>query len=154
MAFDFADDKSCVHRDPKLLLVGADDAVSEEERDRYVAMLGRWNGNCMYQPLTTVRTAWRDGPVTYIHTTGDMTVPLDYQKVFVKDMEEAGVQVQRVSVDTGHCPNLTRPKEIAEIVGKIASGQAVGDKGETWLKYGASTGNVEGAIHSVGDAKV
>ncbi|KAF2628890.1 alpha/beta-hydrolase [Macroventuria anomochaeta] len=153
LAFDFADDKSCVHRDPKLLLIGADDAVSEEEKDEYVATLGRWNGNCMYQPLTTAHAAWRDGPVTYIHTTGDMTVPLDYQKVFVNGMEEADVKVQRVSVNTGHCPNLTRPKEIAAILRKIADGEAVGDQGEAQTAHRASTGEVEGVIQSVGTAK-
>ena len=104
----------------------------------------------MFQPLATKRAAWRDGPVTYIHTTEDMTVPLDYQNVFVKDMEKAGVQVHRVSLDTGHCPNLTRPKAIAEIVRKIADGEAVGDEGTGRSTEGASTKDVEGAIHSVG----
>jgi pimeloyl-ACP methyl ester carboxylesterase len=150
LAFDFADDKSCVHRNPKLLLIGTDDTVNEEERDEYVKTLGRWNGNCMYQPLTTKRAAWRDGPVTYIHTTGDMTVPLDYQSVFVRDMEEAGVWVQRVSLDTGHCPNLTRPKAIAEIVRKIADGEAAGDGGAGRSTEGTSTKDVEGAIHKFG----
>lgn len=59
LAFDFADDKSCVHRNPKLLMVGADGAVSEREKDEYVSTLGRWNGHCMYQPMTTARAAWR-----------------------------------------------------------------------------------------------
>lgn len=41
LAFDFADDKSCVHRDPKLLLIGTDDTVGEEEKDEYLKTLSR-----------------------------------------------------------------------------------------------------------------
>lgn len=41
MAFEFADDKSCVHRGPKLLLIGADETVTEEAKDDYVKTLGR-----------------------------------------------------------------------------------------------------------------
>lgn len=150
LAFDFAEDMSCVHRDPKLLMIGADESVSGEEMDTYVRTLGRWNGACMYQPLTTERAAWRDGLVTYIHTTADMTVPLDYQKVFVKRMRDAGVEVQCVSIETGHCPNLTRPEEVAKIVGKIANGQVLGDDNEVNSNQKASTRDVEGAIKSVG----
>lgn len=150
LAFGFADDKSCVHRDPKLPLIGADDAMSEEEEDAYVATLRQWNGNCMYQSLTTARAAWRDGPVTYFHTTGDMTVPLGYQKAFVKGMKHAGVQVQRACVETGYCPNLTGLKEIAELLRRIANGKVLGGKGDAELTKSASTGDVEGAIQSVG----
>jgi pimeloyl-ACP methyl ester carboxylesterase len=152
MAFDFADDRSCTHRDPKLLLIGTDNAVTDKE-DEYVKTLTKWNGNCMYQPLTTERAAWRDGPVTYIHTTGDMTVPMDYQNVFVKGMEEAGVKVQCVSVETGHCPNLTKPDEIAEIVKKIAKRQSVEREDGVEPAKKASTKDVEGAIQSLGDTE-
>ena len=104
----------------------------------------------MHQPLTAERAAWRDAPVTYIRTTGDMTVPLDYQNVFMKGMEEVGVKVQRVSINTGHCPNLTRPREIAKIVQKIANREAVGYKeDEQRLAEGARTKDVEGGIKRV-----
>ncbi|KAJ8109605.1 hypothetical protein OPT61_g7340 [Boeremia exigua] len=151
LAFDFADDKSCVHRDPKTLMIGADSSISEEEKDEYVKTLQRWNGNCMYQPSSTSRASWREGPVTYIHTAGDMTVPLDYQRAFVKGMEDAGVKVQCVSVDSGHCPNLTRAKEIAEILRKVSLGEAVQGVNNDQMIDGLSTGDVEGAIHTVGD---
>jgi pimeloyl-ACP methyl ester carboxylesterase len=67
-AFDFADDKSCVNRDPKLLLIGETE-VSGADIKEYVGGLVRWNGQCMYDALTTERAAWHDIPVTYIHTT-------------------------------------------------------------------------------------
>ncbi|KAH6642854.1 Alpha/beta hydrolase fold-1 [Boeremia exigua] len=150
LAFDVADDKSCVHRDPKLLVIGADGDVSEEEKDEYVKTFERWNAHCMYQPITAARAAWRDAPVSYIYLTADMTVPLDYQKSFVGGMEKEGVQVQTVSIDTGHCPNLTRPNEVVEIVRKIADGKAVGGEKEDQTIRGTSTGDVKDEIHSVG----
>ena len=76
LAFDFADDMSCVSRDPKTLLIGENDLPTAEVEE-CLASLVRWNGQAMYQPLTTPRAAWRDIPVTYIHTAKDMTVPFD-----------------------------------------------------------------------------
>lgn len=150
LAFDFADDMSCVHRNPKLLLIGADEGVTGDQADEYIETLRRWNGSCMYQPLTTERAAWRDTPVTYIYTTGDMTVPLDYQKVFVKGMKEAGVQVQCVSLETGHCPNLTRPQKVAQILRQIADGEQVEDEAKARMTTGASTVDLEDAVQNIG----
>ena len=80
----------------------------------------------MYRPLATARSVWRDGPVTYFHTTGYMMVSLDCQKVLVKGMRDADASVQCVSVESGHCPNLTRPDVVSEIVKKsvVAKGWA------------------------------
>lgn len=121
LAFDFANDQTCVSRDPKTLLVG-ETSLPETEVDDYLASLVRWNGQCMYQPLSTPRVAWREMPVTYIHTTRDMTVPYDYQKFFVDNMQKEGVKVQTTTLETGHCPNLTAAKEVAEIVDAVARG--------------------------------
>lgn len=77
-------------------------------------------------------------------------MPLDYQNVFMKGMEEVGVKLQWVSINTGHCPNLTRPREIAKIVQKIANREAVGyEEDEQRLAEGASTKDVEGGIERV-----
>ncbi|KAH7390821.1 Alpha/beta hydrolase fold-1 [Phaeosphaeria sp. MPI-PUGE-AT-0046c] len=121
LAFDFADDKSCVSRDPKTLLVGETD-LPEAEVDKYLASLVRWNGQCMYQPMSASRAAWRDVPVTYIHTTRDMTVPFEYQKWFVEGMRKEEVVVQTAAIETGHCPNLTAAKEVANIIDAVVKG--------------------------------
>ncbi|KAK8018090.1 alpha/beta-hydrolase [Apiospora marii] len=105
LAFDFDEqDNSVVCRDPKLSLVGdgagadADDA----EVEAYLASLVRWNGTCMYQSIS--QCAWREAPVTYIYTSGDMTVPLDYQKSMVETMRKEGREVATMELSTGHCP--------------------------------------------------
>jgi hypothetical protein len=51
-AFEFADDKTVVSRDPKGLLVGNSTSISEAEMDAYVKTLIRWNGECMYQGIS------------------------------------------------------------------------------------------------------
>ncbi|KAL9620511.1 MAG: hypothetical protein Q9160_004980 [Pyrenula sp. 1 TL-2023] len=119
LAFEFAEDDSCVNRDPKTLLVGP--GISEDEADQYVASLVRWNGKSMYQAIENC--AWKeDGiAVSYILTTGDMTVPLDYQKSMVKGMEEHGKNVETVELETGHCPNLTMTQEVVNFVNRVAA---------------------------------
>lgn len=129
MAMDFGDDMSCVCNDPKLLLVGETDLPTAEVDD-YLASFVRWNGQTMLQPLSTPRAAWRDIPVTFIYTTKDMIFPFEYQKFFVEGMEKEGVAVQTATLETGHCPNFTTAKEVAEIVLKIARGELVGANSE------------------------
>lgn len=120
LAFDFADDDSCVNRDPKTLLIGL--GVEDAEADTYISSLVRWNGKSMYQEVT--HCAWREIPSTYIYTSQDMTVPLDYQKSMVDHMQAEGQEVQTFELDTGHCPNLTKTKEVVEIVKQIVSGHS------------------------------
>ncbi|KAE8138751.1 Alpha/beta hydrolase fold-1 [Aspergillus pseudotamarii] len=107
----------CVSRDPKNLIVGP--GRSDEETDAYIAAMPRWNGKAMYQAVE--RCAWRDIPVSYIYSTADMTVPLDYQKSFVEKMREAGRDVNTFEVETGHCPTFTKFEEVAKIVDGVVS---------------------------------
>lgn len=117
LAFDFADDQSVISRDPKTLIIGP--GAEEKEVEEYVNSMIRWNGKCMYQEIEYC--AWREIPVSYIYTTQDMTVPLDYQKSMVEGMRKAGREVQTYELEAGHCPNLTMTREIVDIVNKIAS---------------------------------
>ena len=119
IAFNFAEDDTCVNNDPKTLLVGPS-AVADDEVDRYLATLVRWNGKGMYLPIK--HAAWREIPVAYIHTTADMTVPFDYQKSFVEGMEKAGRRVQTFELATGHCPNFTATEGVVDAINKTVEG--------------------------------
>ena len=119
LAIDFAEDNSCVNRDPKGLLVGP--GIEDSEAETYVSSLVRWNGTSMYQPVT--HCAWREMPVTYIYTSLDMTVPLDYQKSMVRCMQLEGHTVHTVELATGHCPNLTMMQEVVDVITHIAAGE-------------------------------
>jgi pimeloyl-ACP methyl ester carboxylesterase len=126
-SFDFAGDMSRVSRNPKTLLVG-ETYLPAAEVNEYLAGLVRWNGQAMYQPLTTQRAAWRDIPVTCVHTTKDMTVPFDYQKWFVERMEKERVEVQMATLETGHCANFTAAKQVARTIVEVAKGYFQSDK--------------------------
>lgn len=116
VAFDFADDKTVVSQDARRLLV-SDTALSEGEVDAYVETLVRWNGKCMYDRVE--RAAWREIPVSYVMTKGDMTVPLEYQRSMVEGMRRAGREVGTFEVATGHCPGFTATGEVVEMIEKI-----------------------------------
>lgn len=125
VAFDFAEDRTCISRDPKNLLVGPSEKP-DEETDAFIASLQRWNGRGFDGKLQHV--AWRpeEGGIPqigYIYSTQDMTVPYDYQKEFVQTMREAGCQVRTWELETGHCALCTKCEEVVEIVHGLATGK-------------------------------
>ena len=61
--------------------------------------------------------------MTYIYTSQDMTVPLDYQKSMVQQMQLQGQTVHTVELATGHCPNLTMTQGVVDVIKHIAVGQ-------------------------------
>lgn len=117
VAFDFADDGTCIHRNPKVLLVGPGD---EDEVEAYLKTFIRWNGNCMYEAIE--HSARREIPTAYIYTTADMTVPIQYQKHVVEGLEKAGRKVQTFELETSHCPNFAAPQGVVDAVNKTALG--------------------------------
>ncbi|XXG96936.1 hypothetical protein Hte_003227 [Hypoxylon texense] len=118
VAFDFAEDDSCSSNDFRNLVVGP--GRDEADTDAFIRTLVRWNGKCMYQPLE--RCAWREIPVVYIYTTGDLTVPLDYQKSFVEAIEKEGLNVRTFELATGHCPNFTATEGVVDAINKVVAG--------------------------------
>lgn len=128
LAFDFDEkDNSVVCRDPKMTLIGdgAGADAGADEVEAYLASLVRWNGTCMYQSIS--QCAWREVPVTYIYTSSDMLVPFDYQKSMVEMMRMEGREVATVELSTGHCLNLTKAKEVADVISKVAMGGVLGE---------------------------
>lgn len=115
LAFDFADDGTCINRDPRTLLIGP--GSSDAEIDSYIKTWARWHGNVMYQPGE--HAAWREIPVTYIKALADMTIPVHYQQHFIEEMEKAGRKVQVFELETGHCPNLTATDGVVDVVNKV-----------------------------------
>jgi hypothetical protein len=103
-----------VHRDPKNLLIGP--RAEHEELDEYIGSLVRWNGKCMYQPVSSC--ARREIPVSCVYTLEDMTVPIDCQRSMVEKMREEGREVDTVELATGHIPNLTTTKGLVDIITK------------------------------------
>ncbi|KAF2233446.1 alpha/beta-hydrolase [Viridothelium virens] len=115
VAFDFADDNTCVCRDPKTILIGS--GMSDEEADKYVSTFRLFNGKAMYEPISN--SAWREIPLTYIFATEDMTLPYSYQQSMVENVRKEGFKVETVELSTGHCPNLTKTKEVVDVVNDV-----------------------------------
>lgn len=125
IAFDFAEDQSCVAKYPKEGLIGEQYAekLDPEELKTYMASLGRFNGKSMYQGIKDT-PAWRDDvKLSYIYTLGDVTVPVDYQKNMVENIEKElnGKTFETVDLDTGHTPSLTATKEVVDAVVSFTS---------------------------------
>ena len=116
LAFDIAEDGTCVNRDPKTLMIGP--GIDDDEADACVLAMGRWNGGAMYERITNC--AWREISVSYIYTTQDMTVPYDYQKSFVEGMRAQGREVNTFELETGHAPHLTKTEEVVDIINQVA----------------------------------
>lgn len=123
LAFDFAEDMTVLSRDPKTLLIGLDSGPSDNEVGEYLSTLVPWNGQCMYDQTKLHRAAWRDIPITYLRTTKDMTMPVESQDWVIQGMRDEGVTVRTASLETGHCPNLTTPNEVALYTWKVAMGK-------------------------------
>lgn len=117
LAFDFADDKTVVSRDPKMLLVGEVPKLPEPEVDAYIATFMRWNGQAMYDKIS--KTAWRGISTSYIMATQDMTVPLNYQQSMVELMTKAGREVRTFELESGHCPNFSQTSGVVNAVKTI-----------------------------------
>lgn len=123
VSFGFDEDQSCVPNYPKEGLVGEQYAnrVDQEELEAYIASLARWNGKCMYMPIENT-PAWRDEVrISYIYTSGDLTIPVEYQKSMVQYMEKEGKAVQTIELDAGHSPSLTATKAVVDAVASFTS---------------------------------
>ncbi|KAI1436486.1 alpha/beta-hydrolase [Xylaria sp. CBS 124048] len=115
---DVADDGTSLKRDPKASMFGpAPDETAVEES---VATLVRWNGNVLYE--APEQAAWREIPITYISSTLDMTLPLDYQLNMMEGVEKAGRRIRKYELVTSHCPHVTETERIVEIVNEVVDG--------------------------------
>ncbi|KAI6083041.1 Alpha/beta hydrolase fold-1 [Hypoxylon rubiginosum] len=112
------DDGTSVYPDPRGRLIGEDVAgASEAEIEQYVLTLGRWNAAATCQELAGC--AWKEIPVSYIHATQDLPVPMVWQKDMVEKMRAQGREVQAVELNTGHCPNLTMTEAVVAEIEKF-----------------------------------
>lgn len=119
LAFDIDKNKTAVPRDPKAAFV--DSSIDEVVATAVPKALVRWNLHAMYQPIEYA--AWREiSPLAYIYTTEDMLVPIHYQRNIVECVEEEGIKVQTFKLKTGHCPQVSDPQGVVDIVTQVVSG--------------------------------
>ncbi|KAI1339079.1 alpha/beta-hydrolase [Xylariaceae sp. FL0016] len=118
VAYEYHDDGTIVDRNPRPRFVA--ECEDDDEAQSYLNTLVSWGSRPLYMPI--LHAAWREIPVTYVHGTLDNTVPLAYQTDMVARLRAEGAQVKTAALEAGHCANFTRPKEVAEIVKRVANG--------------------------------
>lgn len=117
---DRAEDHTAVLIKPTWFLGLEGSGLEETEIEAFLKTLARWNGAASVQPLE--KAAWREIPVTYIHTLNDGSILFPEQQSMTSAIEKAGRKVQTFTLDTGHSPNLTATQDVVEIVNKVVSG--------------------------------
>ena len=64
---------------------------------------------------------WMDVESTYVVCEKDEAILVRLQRHMVKDAQDAGGKVQVETLQSGHCPFLSRPDEMVGIVEKVAA---------------------------------
>lgn len=82
---------------------------------------------CLPMALSTMTTAtkhaaWKDcgTPCTYIKCLNDRAVTPEMCDVYIKRMQDAGVDVNVETMSCGHSPAHVAPRELAELIARIA----------------------------------
>jgi pimeloyl-ACP methyl ester carboxylesterase len=93
-----------------------------EQAYEYAIGLAHHSSASFLEPLT--QAAYADVPVSYVLCEQDLVVVPDAQKGFIKVLEEgSGKEVRVVKLQSGHCPNWSRPEELAGVLGELAVGE-------------------------------
>ena len=116
-AIDVADDGSCMSTDARVLLFG--DVADEGEAAALVRTLSPANFDCLEAKVRFA--AWEHIPVTYVHTTRDMTLPARYQRRMLEKMARAGAEVEVVELETGHAPYVTKMEEVVQVIENVVN---------------------------------
>ncbi|KAH8703628.1 Alpha/beta hydrolase fold-1 [Talaromyces proteolyticus] len=73
----------------------------------------------------TIRSApWKSLPTTYIHCMRDKALVFPLQQILVEEAlaTSRSATFDRAFIDSGHCPFISRPNELLQIIKKIAGG--------------------------------
>jgi pimeloyl-ACP methyl ester carboxylesterase len=96
-----------------------------EEARPYYDNWPRHSAQCFMDPLTY--EGWRDVPVSYLLCEKDACLPADFQKTGIEMIEQgSGNKVDVTSLaESGHAPNVSRPKDVAEWIVGMAEKHAL-----------------------------
>ncbi|KAJ5660336.1 hypothetical protein N7507_006787 [Penicillium longicatenatum] len=66
---------------------------------------------------------WKDLPTTYIYCSQDLAIMLPLQESMVQDAFNAKgtSEIVTETIDAGHCPFLSKPEEVLQIVHRVAA---------------------------------
>ena len=61
--------------------------------------------------------------IAYITCLQDKCFPREFLKQMADNAKSGGKPVKDYSIDSGHCPNLSQPKNLVKLVGEILDEQ-------------------------------
>ncbi|PLB44793.1 alpha/beta-hydrolase [Aspergillus steynii IBT 23096] len=62
---------------------------------------------------------WKDIPCLYVHCAKDLAIRIGLQEGMVKDAMENGARLATTTIQAGHCPFLSRPEELIQIIESV-----------------------------------
>lgn len=120
----FEKDDSVLPYDAAKAFAGDEYAADhQQEVDEYVAKLQSFNGKAFYDQPTNI-AAWKDTgleKVVYTIGTQDIVVMEDGQRGIVEILRGEGVKLDVMETDWAHCPNLTSPQDLFNVLVKAIS---------------------------------
>lgn len=95
--------------------------LPQAEAVKWAARMTVHTGISFTNPVTELSDYDKAIPSTFIYLARDLILPPDFQKARIELLKsQSGAdKVQVVEMDTGHCPNVSAPEELAKVLGKI-----------------------------------
>lgn len=101
-------------------VLGASIVVSDlplEEAIKFTEQMPMHSAVSFTGPLTYAAYRWI--PVVYIQCEEDKTIPPEVQRTYIERLEkESGKPVPTISLNSGHCPNLSMSEELTNAINK------------------------------------
>ncbi|UNI24985.1 hypothetical protein JDV02_010697 [Purpureocillium takamizusanense] len=96
------------------------DLPTKQEAERWANMSTRHSGSTF--PATLSHAGFKDVPVSYLLCTKDLAQEPDLQRASVAMMEKqmGGGRIAVREIESGHAPNATRPREVADWIVAMA----------------------------------
>lgn len=93
--------------------------LPKEEGERWAKMSTRHSGSTF--PATLSHSGFKDVPVSYLLCTKDLAQEPELQRASIAMMEkQIGDKIEVTEIDSGHAPNVSRPKEVADWIISLA----------------------------------
>jgi hypothetical protein len=97
--------------------------LPKEEGEKWASMSTRQSGFCF--PATLSHAGFTNIPVSYLLCTKDLAHEPGLQRASIAMMErQIGSKIDVTEIESGHAPNASRPKEVADWIVSIAEKQS------------------------------
>ena len=97
--------------------------LPKQEAEKWASMSTRHSGSTF--PTSLSHAGFKDVPVSYLLCTKDLAQEPELQRASITMMErQIGGKIDVTEIDSGHAPNASRPKEVADWIISITQRSA------------------------------